>query len=157
MGTIYEVELKSLPAVNILSTRQILGAYDEEGLLWHKLGHYMAKHAIPGGEGGYSLYLDEEYKEKNVLVEVGVPVEAMGADDGEFTYKTLPAIPEAATVRFKGPYDQYAEASAKLAKWMEDNGYAFAGTMRGQSIVAPGDQRKPENYLTELQVPVVKK
>lgn len=156
MGTIYDVELKALPEVRALCTRAILPTYEDEHTLWHSLGGYMAQHGIPCAHG-YSLYLDDEYKEKDVLVEIAVSVEKMGADDGDFIYKVLPAIPLAATVRFKGPYDQYSAASSKLAKWMEENGYAFAGHLRGQSLASPGDQTDPENFLTELQAPVVKK
>lgn len=154
MGMIYEVELKRLPAVNVLATRGVLAAYDREGELWQKLGAYMGRHGIACEAGGYSIYLDEEYKDADALVEVAVPVGRMGESDGDFAYKTLPEIGLAATVRFKGPHNQYAAATEKLGRWMEQNGYAFAGPLRGQAIVSPGDQPDPADFLTELQVPI---
>jgi hypothetical protein len=37
-----------------------------------------------------------------------------------------------------------------------ENGYAFAGNLRGHVIVSPDEQAEPEKWLTELQAPVKK-
>lgn len=154
---VYDVELKALPSVKVIALRGIIPAYDQEELLWHKLGAFMAKNGIACETGGYSIYHDEDYKESDVDVEIAVPVTALGNSQGEFVYKELDGIPQAATVRFSGPYDGYQAASEKLAAWLEQNDYEFTGQLRGYAIVMPNGSNSPEDYLTELQVPVRKR
>jgi len=155
---VYDVELKKLQSIKVLSLRGIIPHYRDEGVLWEKLGSYIAKNQITITGGGYSTYYDEEYKETNPDVEIAVQVDALGDSENDFLYKEYPEVPQAATVRFSGPFDGgYDAASEKLANWMENNGYVFAGPLRGHVIVSPHDDSDPQNWLTELQAPVEKK
>lgn len=150
-----EVELKTLPAVKAITLRSIIPHYNEEGLLWERLGKYIGENQIPCRNTGYSIYYDEEYKEADPDVEIAVPVDVPGTSQGEFIYKEYAEIPLAATVRFSGAYDGgYDAAWEKLAGWMDQNGYIFAGSYRGYTIARPGEKG---NGLTELQAPVMKK
>ena len=91
-------------------------------------------------------------------MEIAIPVDELGVDQGEFIFKEYEEIPLAATVRFSGPFDGgYDAASEKLAGWLESNDYAFAGNLRGHVITSPGDEENPEKWMTELQVPVRRK
>jgi effector-binding domain-containing protein len=155
---IYEVELKKLPSIKVLTLRGNIPHYRDEGMLWEKLGRYIGENGIQTHEDGYSTYFDEEYQEENPDVEVAIPVDTLGKSEGEYVYREYDAIPLAATVRFSGPMDGgYDAASEKLADWMEKNGYAFAGHLRGHVIVAPDTEPDQEKWRTELQAPVVKK
>ena len=90
-------------------------------------------------------------------MEIAIPVDTAGISDGEFIFKEYEEIPLAAAIRFTGPFDGgYDAAIEKLAKWMEDHDYSFAGHLRGHTIVAPDDEPNPEKWEAELQVPVVK-
>ena len=154
---LYEVELKKLEAVKVLSLRGIIPHYNQEGILWEKLGRYIGEHSIACHSDGYSIYYDEEYMESNPDVEVAIPVEQLGESRGEFVYQEYPAIELAATLRFSGPFDGgYDAAGEKLARWIEENGYVFAGHLRGHVLTSPDDQPDPEKWLTELQVAVAK-
>ncbi len=157
VNMVFDVELKSLPAVKVLALRGTIPHYRDEGMLWEKLGRYMGEKNIVAADDGYSTYFDEEYKENDPDVEIAIPVEALGTSEGDFTYKEYPEIPLAAVVRFSGPFDGgYDAASEKLAAWMEKNGYEFAGHLRGHVIVSPDADKNPENWLTEVQAPVKK-
>ena len=156
---IYDVVLKEIPALKVLSLRKVLPAYDQEGMMWGQMGDFMAKHDIvcPEAEyAGYSIYHDEDHRDTDVDVEIAVPVDALGKDDEGLVYKELGAIPLAATLQFAGPYDGYADAIATLAAWIEQNGYEMAGLVRGASIRTVADQSDSANFLTELQIPVKK-
>lgn len=154
---IEEVVLKKLPPVNVLSLRGIIPHYRDEGMLWEKLGKYVAENNIKCDGGGYSVFYDKEYKEENPDVEIAIPVVAPGKNSGEFIYKTYDEIPLAACVRFTGPFDGgYDAADEKLAVWMEENGYTFAGLSRGHVITGPDEELNPENWVAELQTPVQK-
>lgn len=152
---LYEVELKKLDAVKVISLRGLIPKYNQESVLWEKLGRYIGENQITCQNDGYSVYYDDEYMENNPDVEVAIPVEELGESRGEYVYKIYPAVELAATLRFSGPFDGgYDAAGEKLARWMEKNGYAFAGSLRGHVIVSPDEQPDPEKWLTELQVPV---
>ncbi|MDR2957664.1 MAG: MerR family transcriptional regulator [Coriobacteriales bacterium] len=154
---VHEVELCELPAIKVLSLRGVIPSYRDESILWERLGKHIAEQQIPVKSGGYSTYFDEEYKEVDPEVEIAVEVDALGENADEFIYQEYPGIALAATVRFSGPFDGgYDAACEKLASWLEQNGYTFAGLLRGHVIISPSDDENPEGWLTELQVPVEK-
>ena len=154
---VYEVELKKIPAVKVITLRGIIPQYNQEGILWERLGRYVGEKGISCHSDGYSTFFDEEYKESDVDVEIAIPVDAMGDSEGEFVFKEYDELQLAATIRFTGPFDGgYDAATEKLARWMEDNGYRFARHLRGHTIVSPDDEPNPEKWEAELQVPVVK-
>lgn len=154
---VYEVKLQKLPAVKVLSLRGIIPHYRNEGMLWKRIGEYIAENKVQCHNDGYSTYFDEEYKESDPDVEIAIPVDVIGESQGEFVYKEYPEIELAVTVRFSGPFDGgYDAASEKLATWMEENGYTFAGPLRGHVITSPDEEPNSDNWLTELQAPVRK-
>ncbi len=153
---IYDVELKTLPAVKVLSLREIIPAYDGEFALWNKMGKFIYEENIACEKCGYSIYYDDEYKESDVDVEIAVPVLSFKENKDGFIYKELEEIPLAAAVRFSGPYENYSKAMEKVALWIEKNGYEISGLVRGLAIQSPSDESNPENYLTELQISVKK-
>lgn len=148
---IYDVEIKKLDAVKVISLRKVIPAYNYEGMLWGELGKYIGENNIETATTGYSIYHDGEYKEGEVDVEIAIPVTTLGTDDETFKYKELEAIPQAATIRFSGQYENYNLASEKLAKWIEDNGYEFAGLLRGYTV---NYSDNPDELLVELQAPI---
>ena len=152
---VYDVALKSLQAEKVLSLRETIPAEQEEAL-WGKLWAFIEQNKVKHLSGGYSTYYGDEYEENDVDTEIAVPVAALGESKDGFVYRELAAIPAAATVRFSGSYENYAPAMEKLAVWIEQNGYEISGPVRGFAIASPTDVSSPEQYMTELQVPVQK-
>lgn len=153
---VYDVELKSLPAVQVMSLRGFVPAPEAESMLWDKIGEIVEASNATRGKGGYSLYHDEEYRETDVDIEVCIPVQVIDGTEEIPILKELPAIPHAATVRFSGSYTAYGKAMEKLMTWIETNGYAIDGDTRGHGVVLPDECASEEELLTELQVPVRK-
>lgn len=154
---LYDVELKKLDAVKVISLRGIIPQYNDEHILWEKLSTFVIENEIVCIGGGYSVYHEDEYMEKNPDVEIAMPVAELGKSQGDFIFKEFAPIELAATLRFTGPFDGgYDMASEKLASWMEENGYEFAGYLRGQVLVDPDEEPDPNNLMTELQAPVRK-
>ena len=153
---VYNVELKSLPAEKVLSLREIVPGPEQEPKLWEKLAAFVAKHSINAPAVGYSIYHDDDYKESDVDIEIAVVVPTFGADEGNFKFKELPAMPQVATIRFSGSYHGYGEAIGKLAKWIEANGYNMSGQVRGMAIKSYANCENEDDFLTELQIPVTK-
>lgn len=154
---LYDVETKALDPIKAITLRDRIPKYNQEGILWERLCAFVGENQIACTGGGYATYLDEEYMEENPDVEIALPVSELGENNGEFIYKEYPAIPLAATLKFSGAFDGgYDAASAKLASWVEQNGYEFAGPARGHVIVEPHSVSSPDDLLTELQAPIRK-
>ena len=158
---IYEVELKTLPALPVVSLREVVPTYHHEAALWEKLGQFMIERNIPYEEKlCHTLFHDNEYKDNDVDIEVTVELaqdwpQGQAGQNG-VVFRELEAIPSAATIRFSGPYEGTNTAMQKLAAWIEQNGYTIDGITRSLMIVSPGCGVPSEEYLTELQVPVRK-
>jgi len=152
---IYDVVLKSLQAEKVISLRETIPAEKEESL-WDKLWAFIKQNNIKHGTGGYSIYHNDEYEEDNVDTEIAVPVSEFGKDMDGFHYKELQSVPEAATIRFCGSYENYAPAMEKLALWIEQNNYEISGAVRGFAIASHMDGVSMDEYMTELQVPIQK-
>ena len=156
VNMVYNVEIKTLPTEKVLSLREIIPSPEQETEQWEKLAAFIAKKEINASAVGYSIYHDDDAKETDVDIEVAVNVESFGADWGNFKFKELPAIPQAAIVRFSGPYTGYYEAISKLAAWIEENGYVMSGGVRGLGIKSHANCDNESDFLTELQIPVEK-
>ena len=52
MIMLYEVELKKLDSVKVLSLRGIIPQYNQENILWEKLGAYLTQNNIACRSGG---------------------------------------------------------------------------------------------------------
>ena len=154
---VYEVELKALPAEKVLSLRENIEAPELEPELWQKMAAFVEEKGIAFEKaGGYSIYHDEDFKETDVDVEIAIRVSEFGQNQGNFIYKELASIPQAAAVQFSGPYTGYGEAVGKLAAWVEANGYQVAGILRGLAINTYYNTESEDDFLTELQLPVRK-
>jgi effector-binding domain-containing protein len=155
---IFDVEVKALPAVNVISLREIISDYSNEEKLWEKMFQFIIDNNIPisKGEGAYSDYLDDEYKENDVEIEISLPVNELDNSDNGFVYQSLKAIPCAATIRFSGPYENYGTAMEQLGAWIEENGYEIVGKVRGVALHDLLATTNPNEFLTELQIPITK-
>lgn len=155
----YTVQVKEVPAVNIISVRRVMPSYYAEGDLWHTLYRFVQQggHSshINGGSC-YSIYHDSDFKEEDVDVEVGLPWDGSAVDGDGIGVRELEAIPLAACVVCEGPYEKIGEATAYLAKWIEENGYQIIGNSRGIGLKHPGNEQDKDHYKTEIQFPVCK-
>lgn len=153
---VYDVELKALPEVKVLSLKEVIVDYSEEESLWAKLYQFVAENNVPisADKGAYSVYLDDEYKESNVEIEISLPVKELGESDNGFVFQRLGAIPLAATIKFSGSYENYGFAMEKLGTWIEENNYEILGNLRGVALHDLKTTTNPDEYLTELQIAV---
>jgi len=154
---VYEVEVKSLPEVKVLTLQEVIEDYSKEEALWEKLFAFVAeKRVAVSDQGAYSEYPDDEYKEKDVTVKISLPVSEFGQGEGNFVYGRLSAIPTAATIRFSGGYEGHGEAMQKLFNWLETNGYDIIGGLRGMALHDLITTHNPADFLVELQIPVAR-
>ncbi|MDD5591608.1 MAG: GyrI-like domain-containing protein, partial [Dehalococcoidales bacterium] len=103
-----------------------------------------------------AIYHDMEYREKDVDIEVAIPISTTVPLPDPIKVRDLPAEAEVASMIHRGPYEKLHEAYQAMMAWCEANGYELAGPDREVYLTGPNDTRDPVDYLTELQQPVKK-
>ena len=76
-----------------------------------------------------------------------------GAENERIKFRTLPAT-KAICIYHKGPYDNLGEAYAYIMKYAEENGYRMSGFPRECYIDGVWNKENPEDWLTEIQLPI---
>jgi DNA-binding transcriptional MerR regulator len=157
----YQVVLKELPECVVYSVRMKLPDFDSYFACIPAIGSEVLA-SNPGlqlasPEYCFSIYHDGEYKEKDIDTEFCEAVTSWGNDTDRIVFKQIERCPTAACVIHKGPYKTLRMAYAYLFKWIEDNGYTPAAPPR--EAYTDGIWNKPDEseWLTEIQVPIVKK
>ena len=154
----YNVTIKTLEERKVASVRQVIPAYDQEGLLWGMLMEETGAMNLQMDEPCYSMAIfhDESYKESDVDVDVQICVKGSYQNTAHVVFKTEPAVTFASAV-IKGSYDQLAPVNNAVAQWVRDNGYQFNGAAFWIYHVSPAQTQNPDELVTEVCYPVKKK
>lgn len=160
----FEVQMKRVPAYDVVTLRMELRDYDEERLAWERLGQLMHAHGITPSEP-YTEFCTfptgdvGDAASESVVVEVSVAAASgeeaavAGADDLRFHRSA--ELPQAASLMVYGPYERIAAAYASFARWLEAlPSLRAAGDVREIAHRGPWNAADPSDYLTELQIPV---
>ncbi len=154
----YNVTLKTVPERYVASVRQVIPAYDCEGILWklmcQELEGQNVQQAVPCY--GMAIFHDEGHKEHDTDVEIQSAVVGTYQDTEHVKFKTVPSI-QIASATYKGSYDQISRVNEAVADWVVANGYDFDGKSFCIYHVSPGQTDNPEEMVTEVCFPVRKK
>jgi len=156
----YAATIKELPECIVYSKRMTIPNYDAYFEVIPAIGRKVAekypdlKCAAPGY--CFVVYLDNEYKESDINVEFCEAVTQMKPDFDDIRFKKMEPV-TAVSVMHKGSYAGLAQAYAYAFKWVEENGYIMADAPRESYIDGIWNQDKEEDWLTELQIPIMKK
>jgi DNA-binding transcriptional MerR regulator len=150
------VVIKELPEVVAASMRTVVSGYDTYFDIVPKMGEYMksvgAVCRVP--EYCFTIYHDGEYKEHDIDVEICEAVVAPCPGSDHVKFKTVPGYPEAVCLLHKGPYSTIGDTYNKLFSWLHEHGYTPADNPRESYIDGIWNKEDPEEWLTEVQVPV---
>jgi len=156
----YDVIIKELPECIVYSKRMIIPDYDSYFKEIPAIGEEVKaanpelKCAVP--EYCIIIYHDDEFKEKDIDIEYCEAVTEFGNETEKIKFKKLKAVPEAACLLHRGPYDTLHVSYGKLYKWMEKNGYEKTMPDRESFIDGIWNKENPEDWLTEIQIPIQK-
>ena len=154
----YNVTLRTLPERYCATVRMTIPRYQDEGMVWQALCRETdSMHLLPT-DPCYCcvVFLDGEYKEKDVTVEAQKTVKGPYPDTEHVRFRTLPPVTYAGCT-FKGGYEQINDVTAALTAWIEANGYEYAGPMFDIYHVSPHETSDPSEFVTEVCYPVRKK
>jgi len=149
-----EVVLKEIGPQWIVSVRENIPGFRTIGALFGKL--YGALGPL-GSQGVAAAILhDQEFKEREVDVEVGVYLKQAVSVSGPLSVRELPAVTAASFVHH-GAFNRIAEAYQAVLHWIDANGYRQVGPTRELFLqVSQPASRDDESNVTEIQVPIAK-
>lgn len=152
------INFKKVDKILILSCREIIPNYFDEGALWNKLCDFIKKEKIYVKQDMYdniAIYHDIDHKDENVDVEVGIIVDKLGQNKDIFNYREVEAVDKMAYAMVYGPYSNLAKAYEMLAYYLEShNEKMIESPSRQICHIGAGDTDNPEEYLTEIQIPL---
>ena len=154
----YDIVIKKVEPIKVASVRGVVPTPPEQGSLWGELEGYLGRLQVrPAGEC-FSLYHDEEHKERDWDIEVCEPISGTVKSIEHVKVYTLPAVEAMACTVHTGGFVTIGEAYDAILKWVDENGYQVTGPCREiylQPPKRPGDQNDPDT-VTEIQFPIEK-
>jgi effector-binding domain-containing protein len=151
----YDVVIKSADEIKIASVREVVPTPPDQGRLWQELGGYLTLNRIRPSGACFTLYHDDEFKERDWDVEVCEQIDVDLTESKRIKVRSLPAIDSLACTIHHGPFTTIGEAYNALGQWITDNGYRITGPCR-EVYLRPhenGSQTDPDT-VTEIQFPV---
>lgn len=156
----YQATIKELPECIVYSKLMTVPNYNAYFELIPALSEKVVKKypdikcVVP--EYCFIIYLDGEYKEKDIHVEYCEAIDCRKPDFDDIKFKKMESV-TAVSVMHKGAYAGLSQAYAYAFKWIEENNYTVADAPRESYIDGIWNKENEEDWLTELQVPIVKK
>ncbi|MCL2548693.1 MAG: MerR family transcriptional regulator [Symbiobacteriaceae bacterium] len=152
------VTVKEIPQRYVASLRKVIPTYSDESMLWELMGSETGSLGMHLANPCYSLavFHDEGYKETEVEVEIQLSVTGTYADTENVRFKEVSPITVASAV-VNGSYDQLTPVYEAIATWVTGNDYDFNGAMFCIYHVSPAQDPNPDNWVTEVCFPVIRK
>lgn len=156
-----KIELKSLPEIKAACFRKTIKSYDELfGLIPGEVFSQMQKAGCECAEPDYCFTIDHNkgFSESGALdIEYFQAVKELKDDTDAIKFKTLRRVETAVCISHKGSYDLLNKTWSEVFAYLENNGYALADHPRFVYIDGVWNCEKEEDWLTEIQCPVVKR
>ncbi len=156
----YVATVKDLPECFVYSKKMTIPNYDSYFELIPAIGEKVTKKypdlKCVQPEYCFTCYLDGEYKEKDINIEFCEAVDKIKPDFDDICFKKIDSV-KAVSIMHKGPYSDLSKACSFIFSWIEQNGYAAVDSPRESYIDGIWNKENQSDWLTELQVPIMKK
>lgn len=155
-----EITIKSVEPIRIASIRRSFHSsrFDEELTdMWAKVNEHIdemgGKRTIPCMMLYHKGWIDLD-STSTLEVEVVEPITKSFSESDMVKVYELPAEEKVACIVHKGPFSTISGTYEALYDWIKQNGYIMCGPLR--EIYHKGEwvTDNPEEYITELQVPI---
>ncbi len=151
------ISVKHLPARKVVSLRDNIRSFSEEGLLWERLNRACKKQNVKFADMQYSFAMthDVDFEKPSIDTEVFRVVERLESCAGELKFSEIPEM-EAAVVAFEGIYNHIGEINSYIYRWSIENGYRLVGKAYNIYYLSPDNEPNPEKFVTEICFPIKK-
>ncbi len=151
-----KVTIKQLPDIIAATYRKIIPDFNYLFTMAPEMGDKMRKHGVVCREPAYcfNIYHDPECKDKDIDVEIVEAVVKKLPDADGIIYKEMKGCKKAACIYHRGPYENFGRTYSAVFKWIEDNNLEIIGQPRESYIDGCWNKEDPNEWLTEIQVPV---
>jgi len=161
-----DITIKRVEPILIASTRKafLKNSFDKNlEMMWPKVNNYINEKKIKRTIPCLMLYhsgwwdlkqLNIMYDDQMLDVEVAEPVTKTFESNDEIQVYELPQVAKMACVVHQGSFSTIGKTCDVLFSWMKHNNYIADGPIR--EIYHKGDwvTSNPDEYITELQVPI---
>ena len=156
-GYTLSVSVKNLPARRVVSLRDVIREFSEEGLLWERLNRACSTNEVGLADVPYCMAMTHsvDFERKSIDTEVFRVVEQAGPDIEGLKFSEMPET-EAAVVAFQGIYSRIGDINRYIYHWIVENGYRISGKAFNVYYISPGNEPNPENFVTEICYPIKK-
>lgn len=161
-----DITIKKVEPILVASIRKTFAKtdFDENlGAMWPKVNQYIDEKGVKKTIPCMMLYhsgwwdldqLNMRFDEIMLEVEVAEPVTKVFQGSEDVQVYQLPQVAKMASIVHKGPFSSIPKTFDMLFDWMKKNQYAADGPIR--EIYHKGDWATgdPNEYITEIQIPV---
>lgn len=151
----YDVIIKQVPPVMGACLRDRVKDYGDQGHLWEELVGHISRNNSKVLPGCMVIFYDPGYKESQVDLEIVEMVSNPVPNTDRIRYREIEGATMASVIH-KGSYNTLSQAYDALLKWVEENGYTPCGPNRELYIEGEWSVASPDDYITEIQLPVKK-
>ena len=149
------VLIKTIPACIVATMQARIETYDKLFDIMPAMGAEMEKIgcvcSLP--EYCFTHYLEQQYKDEQILIEACEAVTEMKEDTELVKFKEFPEV-QAACIYHKGSYNEFPRTYAAILKYIEENGYEICGNIRESYIDGVWNKETENEWLSEIQIPV---
>lgn len=156
-GYTLSVSVKKLPSRRVVSLRDVIREFSEEGLLWERLNRACRTNGVRLADVPYCMAMTHsvDFEKKCIDTEVFRIVEQAGPDIEGLKFSEMLET-EAAVVAFQGIYSRIGDINRYIYHWIVENGYRISGKAFNVYYISPGNEPNPENFVTEICYPIKK-
>lgn len=151
------VNIKMMPSRKVVSLRDNIRDFSEEGRLWSRLNSACQQYTVKLADVPYSLAITHsvDFERKRFDTEVFRVVDQLKPDIGCLKFSVLPKS-EAAVVVFTGIYNRIGDINRYVYHWIIENGYRLNGKAINIYYRSPKNESDPKDFVTEVCYPIRK-
>jgi len=154
-----DVKLKKSKAYRVAYIQHV-GAYDKVpyGDYYDKLFKWAKQKNLRPAGPPMAVFLDnlEETPPEKCRCEVLIPIEGEAKSEGEIKIREIPST-DVASITHRGLTKDYPKTYEKLRKWVDENGYVYAGSVMEIYLSKPKVVKGETVVFSNIQVPIKRK
>lgn len=153
-----DFKIEVIPEIQLLCSRSVIKSYRNEEVSlerWIAINEDAMANGLEINGSIYVTFYTEmfgQFFEKDCDIEFAIHV----AEDskGKENIRKFGGF-KAATVVYKGNYENIFKTYIALKRWIDDNNYEVCGNVTEQFLISPIDTRNDDEHVTKIIVPII--